>query len=170
MEKLLYRIENVLTHLSVVSIFIMVFMTTFDTIGRYIFSMPIPGGNEITAKYLMVIAVFFGLSYGYHRGSNIRVTFLVRFFPRRIKLFLDHFIQIVSALLGILLVIGSFRVAFRNFHIGLMDIPSIPVGPAYLVVSIGLILFSLWLLYDINQVRKGKSGLFVEEDEANSIT
>ena len=114
MEKLLYRIENVLTHLSVVSIFIMVFMTTFDTIGRYIFSMPIPGGNEITAKYLMVIAVFFGLSYGYHRGSNIRVTFLVRFFPRRIKLFLDHFIQIVSALLGILLVISSFRVAFRN--------------------------------------------------------
>lgn len=170
MGKLLYRIENVLTRLSVASIFMMVLVTTFDTIGRYLLKMPIPAGNEITAKYLMVIAVYFGLCYGYHRGSNIRVTFLVRFFPRRLKLVVDHFIQIVSGLLGILLVISSFKVAMRNIHIGLLDIPEIPVGPAYLVVTAGLIVLTLWLMYDISQVIKGKSGLFVEEDDSTSTT
>lgn len=164
MGKLLSRIEKVLTTMSITSLFIMVCFITADAFGRYLLSMPIPASNEIIAKYFMIIAVFFGLSHGYHKGSNIRVTFLVRYFPPRVNLAIYYIIQILTLLIAILFIVGTVALALRNIDQGLLDAPSIPVGPAYLVVPSGLFLLALWLFYDISQIRKGKSGLFVEEE------
>ena len=165
MGKLLIRIEKVLTAVSIAAIFVMVCLTTFDATGRYIFGTPIQAANEIAAKYCMVLAVFFGLCAGYHGGSNIRVTFLVNHFPRRVKVVVNHVVQILAVLCSILLIVAGFRLALRNLHIGMLDAPSIPVGPAYLAAPLGLCAFTLWLLYDIPRVRKGKSDLFKEENE-----
>jgi TRAP-type C4-dicarboxylate transport system permease small subunit len=164
MGKLLIRVEKVLTTVSMAAIFVMVCLTTFDATGRYVFSAPIPAANEIAAKYCMIFAVFFGLCSGYHGGSNIRVTFLVNHFPRRAKLVVDHIVQILAILCSILLIVAGFRLALRNLHIGMLDAPSIPVGPAYLAAPLGLCAFTLWLLYDIPRVRKGKSDLFSGEE------
>ena len=172
MGKLLSRIENVLTTVSIAAIFVMVCLTTFDATGTYIFSAPIPAANEIAAKYCMILAVFFGLCAGYHGGANIRVTFLVNHFPRRVKLVIDHVVQILAVLCTMLLIVAGIRLALRNLHIGMLDAPSIPVGPAYLAAPLGLCAFLLWLLYDIPRVRKGKSDLFKEdnEDMSTSVT
>ena len=120
----------------------------------------------------MIFAVFFGLCAGYHGGSNIRVTFLVKHFPWRVKLVVDHVVQILAVLCTILLVVAGFRLALRNFYQGMLDAPSIPVGPAYLAAPLGLCAFLLWLLYDIPRVRKGKSDLFKEDhkDMPTSVT
>lgn len=165
MGKLLIRIEKVLTTVSMAAIFVMVCLTTFDATGRYVFSAPIPAANEIAAKYCMIFAVFFGLCAGYHGGSNIRVTFLVNHFPRRARLVADHVVQILAILCSILLIVAGVKLALRNLHIGMLDAPSIPVGPGYLAAPIGVFFFTLWLLYDIPRVRKGKSELFQEEEE-----
>jgi len=170
MGKVLVRIEKVLTRVSIAAVFVMACLTTFDAAGRYVFSAPITAANEMTAKYFMVFGMFFGLCAGYHGGSNIRVTFLVRRFPRKFKLVVDHIVQILSVLSATLLVICTFRLFLNNLHIGMLDAPSIPVGPAYLAAPVGLAAFTLWLLYDIPRVRKGKSDLFKEENEEDMPT
>jgi TRAP-type C4-dicarboxylate transport system permease small subunit len=170
MGKVLVRMENLLTKVSIAAVFVMACLTTFDAAGRYLLNAPIPAANEITAKYFMVFAIFFGLCAGYHGGSNIRVTFLVNYFPRRFKLVVDHIVQILSVLSAALLVICTVRLFLNNLHIGMLDAPNIPVGPAYLAAPVGLAAFTLWLVYDVPRVRKGKSDLLKEENEGDMPT
>ena len=98
-QKFLNRVERLFLLLSVVATLFMMFLTTVDTVGRYLFNKPIIGAYEITEKYLMVAVVFFGLTYAYKGGSYIRVTFLVDRLPQKVKLMINYFIQIYSIVL-----------------------------------------------------------------------
>ncbi len=55
----------------------MMCLTSADALSRYLLNSPIIGAYEITEKFLMVAAIFLGLSYAYRGGVFIRVTFLV---------------------------------------------------------------------------------------------
>ena len=72
-----YRCELALLYLGVLATFAMMSLTSADALSRYAFNSPIMGAYEITEKYLMVAAIFLGVSYGYRGGLFIRVTFLV---------------------------------------------------------------------------------------------
>jgi TRAP-type C4-dicarboxylate transport system permease small subunit len=113
----------------------------------------------------MIITVFFALSYGYHNGSNIRVTFLLRYFPLHVRLTLNYIVQILSVLYGILLVLGSFTTAVGNVKLNLNDFYDLPLLPAYLVAVVGLLMLTLYLFLDLRHVKDGKSGLFAEEEK-----
>jgi TRAP-type transport system small permease protein len=170
MANVLTRIEKVLTVFSIVSVFLIVWLTTIDSVGRYLFNRPLQGAYEMTEKYLMVVSVFFALSYGYRYGSNIRVTFLVRHLPRRTKLAVDYIVQILSILYGSLLVVGTFIKALKSINEKMMDAYDLPLGPAYLVMPVGLLMLTLWMIYDLRQVRQGKSRLLVEEEDPATTT
>lgn len=142
----------------------MVFLTVVDSGGRYLFNKPISGSYEITEKYLIVVAVFFGLCHGYRKGSNIRVTFLISHFSPQVKLVVNYIVQVLSVVYGILLVVSTFRRALLSIHDSLVEAYGIPLGPAFMVAPVGLFALTLWLVYDVGQVKKGKSGLFVEEE------
>jgi TRAP-type C4-dicarboxylate transport system permease small subunit len=75
-RKFLNLIEKMFTFLAIGSVFLMVFLTTADTAGRYLLNSPIPSSYEITEKYLMVLAVFFALCLSYRDGAHIRLTFV----------------------------------------------------------------------------------------------
>jgi TRAP-type C4-dicarboxylate transport system permease small subunit len=165
MIKVLTRIEKVLSNLSIASVLVMVCFTTIDAAGRYLLNQPIHGSYAVTEKYFMIIAVFFAFSYGYHNGSNIRVTFLVRHFSPGVRLIFNHIVQILSILYGILLVLGSFTTFVRNINMKLTDFYDAPLLPSYLVTVVGLLMLTLYLFLDLRHVKDGKSGLFVEEEE-----
>lgn len=165
MEKLLNGCERVSTYVAVFSTFVMMLLTTGDAAGRYIFNRPITGAYEITTNYLMVAAIFLAMAFAYREGANIRVTFMVDRLPRKVKLVVNHFVQIVSMLYCATLVYATFKQSLRVIATGttLSSIDIIPQGPAYLLVPIGLFLTSLMMLFDIRKVRRGKSPLFQEE-------
>jgi len=165
MRKVLDRIERVLRKVSVVTVLVMVCFTTIDAAGRYLLNLPIHGSYAVTEKYFMIIAVFFALSYGYHNGSNIRVTFLMRYFSPRVRLTLNYIVQILSVLYGILLVVGSFTTAVGNVKLNLNDFYDVPLLPAYLVAVVGVLMLTLYLFLDLRHVKDGKSGLFAEEEK-----
>jgi TRAP-type C4-dicarboxylate transport system permease small subunit len=170
-HKLLSSIENVLTTSAIAAVAMMIFLTVVDTAGRYLLNLPIKGTYEITEQYLMVVTVYFALCHGYHNGSNIRVTFLVRCLSRRVRLVVDYIVQILSFLYGILLIVSSFVYALRGIRDTLFNVYGIPLGPAYMVVPVGLLIVTLWMLYEIGQVKKGKSGLLMEEEHIpDSVT
>jgi TRAP-type C4-dicarboxylate transport system permease small subunit len=163
MRKLLSHIEKVLTIFSIASVFLLVFLTVADTGGRYLLNKPISGAYEITEKYLMVVAVFFGFCHGYRNGCNIRATLLVSHFSPQVKIVVAYVVQALSVVYGILLVLGTFRRALLGIQDSMMDAYGIPLGPAFMVAPVGLFALTLWLVYDVGQVKNGKSGLFVEE-------
>jgi TRAP-type C4-dicarboxylate transport system permease small subunit len=165
MQKLMNGCELVMLYVSTMSTFVLMLLTTADAGGRYIFNRPITGAFEITSNYLEIAAVFMAVSYGYREGAYIRVTFLVDRLPRQVKLVINYFVQLFSMLYGTLLVIATFQQALRIFsdHTTLSSLDFIPLGPAYVIVPVGLFFMSLAMLLDIRKVGKGQSPLFQEE-------
>jgi TRAP-type C4-dicarboxylate transport system permease small subunit len=165
MKKLLNGCELVMLYVSTMSTFVLMLLTTADAGGRYLFNRPITGAYEITSNYLEIAAVFLAVCYGYREGAYIRVTFLVDRLPSKVKLYINYLVQVMSMLYGVLLVIASSQQALRVIadHTTLSSLDFIPLGPAYVIVPIGLFFMSLAMLLDIRKVRTGESPLFKEE-------
>lgn len=165
MRRLMDACEKVMLYIATMSTFVLMLLTTADAGGRYLFNRPITGAYEITTNYLMMAAVFLALSYGYREGAYIRVTFLADRLPGKVKLFVNYFVQLVSIVYGGLLIIATFQQALRiiDSHTTLSSIDFIPLGPAYVIVPVGLFFMSLAMLLDIRKVKEGKSPLFQEE-------
>lgn len=165
MQKFLSLVEKIFNFLSIGSVFVMVFLTTADTAGRYLFNSPIPSSYEVTEKYLMVLAVFFALGCSYHDGAHIRLTFLVDHLrSTKLKLACNYIAQIVTILYSIFLFVASAKTNIGRIN-DILDVTryNLPLGPAYMVTVLGLLFMSLWIFVDLWEVRKGKSCLFKEE-------
>ena len=165
MQKVLNSCETIMLYVSTMSTFVLMLLTTADAGGRYLLNRPITGAYEITANYLMIAGVFMALCFGYREGAYIRVTFLADRLPGKVKLAVNHIVQVISMLYGVLLVIGTFQQTLRVFsdHTTLSSVDFIPLGPAYLIVPVGLFFMSLAMLFDIRKVKRGQSPLFAEE-------
>jgi TRAP-type C4-dicarboxylate transport system permease small subunit len=158
---ILHFTEKISVYVAVAATFIMMCLTSADATGRYLFNTPLAGADEITEKYLMVAAVFFGVCYAYRGGAFIRVSFLVDRLPRLSKIAVNYLVQAVSALIAIVFVVATVKRAVPAFVEGtnMVTVP-VPLGPAYVLVCIGFFLLSIVLLDDLSCVSAGKSDLF----------
>jgi TRAP-type C4-dicarboxylate transport system permease small subunit len=163
MQKWLDGCERILTIIAVAATFSMMILTTADAGGRYLFNRPILAAFEVTSSYLMLAAVFLALPHAYRQGANIRVTFLVDRLGQRLRLVVDHLVQLVSLLYCAVLVFATCRQTYHIISTGtLFTTLNLPQWPGHLVVSIGLFLTTLMLLLDLGRVRQGRSSLFKE--------
>lgn len=159
-EKALAGCELVLVLLAVISTFALMILTSADAASRYLLNSPITGAYEISEKYLMVAAIFLGLSYAYRGGVFIRVTFLVDMLPPSAKLVCNYAAQILSLIFCVILFVAPLQEAIRAMgdDTTLSTVP-IPVGPAYFLVPIGFFAMGLLMLIDLPRVRSGQSYL-----------
>jgi TRAP-type C4-dicarboxylate transport system permease small subunit len=162
MEKWLVKIDRVSMVLAMVALFLMMCLTTVDAVWRYLFNSPITGAYEITEKYLMLVAIFLGMSYTYRGAAFIRVTILMDRLPNSVKIPINHLAQVFSIVYCSILLVGTFQYATRLYHYGttLGSIFSLPqwIGAAF--IPVGLFLLGLFLVIDLPRVRKGTSALF----------
>jgi len=162
--KWLWRCDLALIYVAVASTAIMMVLTALDAACRYLLNSPILGAYEITEKYLMVAAVFLGLSYAYRGGAFIRVTFLVDRLSGTPRLLADYFAHVVSLLLSVVFVVATAQQSFRSlFDATTLTALPVPVGPAYCIVPLGFLAMTIFMLIDLPRVRKGKSHLFAQE-------
>jgi C4-dicarboxylate transporter DctQ subunit len=160
MKRWLDGCERGLTLLAALATFVMMLLTTADTVGRYLLNRPILVAYEITTNYLMIAAVFLAMPYAYRQGANIRVTFLVDRLQGTPRLAIDHAVQVVSILSGAALVYATGQQARHMFRTGTtLATVDLPLWPAHLVVSIALLVTTLLMLLDLRQVRAGRSSL-----------
>jgi TRAP-type C4-dicarboxylate transport system permease small subunit len=122
------------------------------------------GAYEITEKYLMVAAIFLGLSYAYRGGVFIRVTFLVDRLPPALKQVANHVAHLLSLAFCAFILVATGQQAWRGLHddTTLSALPLL-VGPAYCLVPLGFLALTVVMLADVPRVRSGKSYLFREE-------
>ena len=163
-ERWLWRCELVLVYASVLATVAMMCLTSADALSRYLLNRPITGAYEITEKYLMVAAIFLGLSYAYRGGVFIRVTFLVDRLPRALKLLINYAAHLVALLFCLIVLVATTQQALRALRddTTLSALP-LPVGPAYSLIPLGFFALTLVILVDITRIRGGRSYLFREE-------
>jgi TRAP-type C4-dicarboxylate transport system permease small subunit len=172
MEKLLNGIEKLLTFVAAMACFVLMLLTTWDTLARYILNKPVTGAFEISTNYLLVALVFLAMAYGYCQGVHVRVDFLVVHLPKQVKLLVDHLVQVISLLYIAALVVATTQHALRvhSSHTVMSSLEMIPMWPAYLIVPVGLFSMFLLMLLDLGRVRKGRSRMFKEESPEESPT
>lgn len=163
-EKWLHRGELVLVFMSMLAAVAIMCLTSADALSRYLLNRPIIGAYEITEKYLMVAAIYLGLSYAYRGGVFIRVTFLVDRLPRAAKLVANYLAHLVSLAFCLIILVATTQQALRGLEddTTLSALP-IPVGPAYSLVPIGFLALTLVMLADFMRIRSGRSYLLREE-------
>jgi TRAP-type C4-dicarboxylate transport system permease small subunit len=159
--KWLWRCELVLVAAATLATATMMFLTTADALGRYLFNRPIIGAYEITEKYLMVAAIFLGLSYAYRGGIFIRVSFLVDRLPATPRKLADHLAHVVSLAYCLVFVVATGQQALRALSddTTLTTLPVL-VGPAYLLVPAGFLALTVMMLIDLPRIRRGEAFLF----------
>jgi TRAP-type C4-dicarboxylate transport system permease small subunit len=162
--KLLHRCELALLYLGVLAIFAMMCLTSADALSRYAFNRPILGAYEITEKYLMVAAIFFGLSYGYRGGLFIRVTFLVDRLSGTARLVADYAAYFITLLFCVCFLWATGVQGWRGLgdDTELSTLP-ILVGPAYCFVALGFLALTVLMLVDLPRVRRRQALLFSQE-------
>ena len=164
LEKWLWRCELALVYTSVVATIAIMCLTSADALSRYLFNRPITGAYEITEKYLMVAAIFLGLSYAYRGGVFIRVTFLVDRLPRPLQLSVNYAAHLASLLFCVISLVATGQQALRGLReeTTLSALPLL-VGPAYCLVPLGFFALTILMLIDFTRVRSGRSYLFRQE-------
>jgi len=163
-DKVLSLCEFVLVTLAIAATAIMMLLTSADAVFRYAFNSPILGAYEITEKYLIVAAIFLGLSYAYRGGVFIRVTFLVDRLPPAWKMAANHLSHALSLLYCAIFIAATFQQALRSLSDDTtMTVLPILTGPSYMIVPVGFMAMFILMLADLPRIRKGKALLFSQE-------
>ena len=157
----LERCERVLAYVAMLATFAMMCLTSADALARYLLNRPIIGAYEITEKFLMVAAIFLGLSWAYRGGVFIRVTFLVDRLPPALKQLANHLAHLITLAFCVIILIATTQQAWRGLH-GDTELSALPilVGPAYSIIPLGFLALTLLMLADLPRVHRGKSYLF----------
>ncbi|KAF0824928.1 TRAP transporter small permease [Cytobacillus firmus] len=84
LEKLTLAINNILHKVSSILLFLLMFLTTADVIGRYFFNNPITGTYELTGLALALM-IFFSLGSGQIFKDHIEIDFLTSKMPNKVQ-------------------------------------------------------------------------------------
>jgi TRAP-type transport system small permease protein len=153
------KAEKMISNLAVFTLLVMTIWIFLDVMLRFLFNTPITGTLEITGEYMLVILVYFSISMTYRENGHINVTFITNKFSKRT----NNFLKALTNLLGVIIFI---LIAYLNFQQGIesleRDIRTVsplkyPIGPAYIIISIGILLLSIRLLIESITILIGKN-------------
>jgi TRAP-type C4-dicarboxylate transport system permease small subunit len=92
------KLSNVIDRAMVGMVFLivaaMVIVTTLQVVFRVVFNALT--WSEELSRYLLVWGTFFGATLAYKRGNHIAVTFIIDFFPTRLRVWLNVFTYLLS--------------------------------------------------------------------------
>jgi len=148
LSKAVSVVEDILSGVSKMSLFVMMILISLDTAGRYFFNSPFHGTLEVTEMYLMGAVVFLGMSYTLRNGGHISINLVARRFNRRVRVYLDFIFNTLSLLLFGIIAYRSAAVTFHAFinNEVTMGIVEWPVSLSWLLVALGTVLLTLRLL------------------------
>jgi TRAP-type transport system small permease protein len=133
-------------HIGVWFIAILMFLTTFDVIGRSFFSSPITGTFELS-KLMLVIIVLLSIGYVQQRKENVRVSFFADKFSPLGQMILTIVFNLVGLVLFSLMIWQGLLGSIEAREVDAMtDLLHIPTFPFEFLISVGALFASLELL------------------------
>jgi TRAP-type C4-dicarboxylate transport system permease small subunit len=161
------RIDSGLFTVAQIVVILMMLVTTFDSIFRYLLKKGIPGAYEFTADYLMVALVFLSISYVWKMGGHINIDILYQRFPTKLKKFLSIIYMLLIA--GLMFGIGYQAMivtveAYVNNYVS-AGIVRWPTWLSWVWIPIGSYIFTIRLTLTALIMLFTKDNLF--DDEGN---
>lgn len=148
LDKILGKISNACAWVSGAALFLMAALIFINVIGRYFFQHAITGADELV-QFLMVLVVYFALSYSTRIRAHVRVDFVTNMMPEYIRL-------IVLGIVTLACIFVSVNISIRTFAYAGTVIASntrspilkISYAPFYYAISVLNILLSFEFLAD----------------------
>ncbi len=126
----------------------MMLLTSFDVIGRAVWSRPIPGVVELSS-YLLAIFILTGVAYTQQEKGHVAVTMFTSRLPQKSGLILEMVTTLMSLFIIAIMTWQGWVVGMEEKSVS--DMLRIPQMPFKLLVSLaGLFLF-LELVIDLCQ-------------------
>jgi TRAP-type transport system small permease protein len=150
------KLDNFFGYISAVVLFLMMVWIFVDVVLRTAFNSPITGTLEITGEYLMPIIVYFAISYTQKHKGHVNVDLLEQKFPKILKKFTRLFSNLCALFIYLVLGINNFQQALESIATDTRSssLLKYPLGPALIIISLGILLFSFRLFVDsINIIR-----------------
>jgi TRAP-type C4-dicarboxylate transport system permease small subunit len=170
------RIDEAFFFLAKIGVFLMMLLTTIDSLGRYFFHHPIAGAYEFSEKYLMVAIVYLSISYVMKLDGHIRVDIVIEKFPVKIQNALNSIYYLLGA--GLMFVIGyqgmlATLEAWENNYVG-AGVIAWPTWASVIFVPIGTYMFALRLIFmcisNIINIMKPTDKTIIKQVNANDLT
>ena len=93
-SKLSNAIDRAMVGMVFLIVAAMVIVTTLQVVFRVVFNALT--WSEELSRYLLVWGTFFGATLAYKRGNHIAVTFIIDFFPTRLRVWFNVFTYLLS--------------------------------------------------------------------------
>ncbi len=140
-----------LVYIAAIGLFVMMMVTVFDVIGRYLFNRPILGAYELVG-FMLAVAGPLAMCYSQIKKGMIRVDFLLRRFSSRGQAMLTslaYFIGLVSFSLITwrLIGLGQYYLSLKRGNA--TDTLGMPYLPFVVITAIGCAMLAIVLIYDL---------------------
>lgn len=151
MGSVLEKIENFLAQVGNVMLAIMTIWIFSDAMGRYVFNKPIPGTLEVSEEYLMVFVVFLAMSYTQRLDGHVKADIFLTYMPHRMLPLLSQVNRVATLIFAIVIIITGSQQFMNAIELKSVSrgVLAYPLAPAYLIMVIGMSVFSLRLVLEI---------------------
>jgi len=147
MQSLLKGLRTLLYWFSVVAMAIMLAVTFFSVISRYIFSFTFEWAEELS-RFLFVWSVFLGSALIMGENGHLAVEFLPNILKGKIAgLFVELFIKVCSYIFIFILLTQGFKMT-KMMMFQTSPGMGIPMGIIYSVIPLSSILMILYTIQD----------------------
>jgi TRAP-type C4-dicarboxylate transport system permease small subunit len=145
-KKIINKISRVSHIIGGVIAAILMFLTTADVIGRYVFNQPITGTLEVS-QLMMVVMVFFAFAYVESENAHVRVDLVVSRLSPRVRAYLECIVTLIGV--GVFAMLAWQSVSRSLYLIQKGDVTGylrVPVSPFLIIMAFGCMLLCLQLI------------------------
>jgi len=145
-EKGIRRFTNTLCYVGMGLLVVLMFLGSFDVIGRYFFNKPIKGAYEVS-EILLAGIVFFGLAYALAMGGHVTVDTFVALFRPRVRGIVGFSVSAIAFIIFVLIGWEGTELAIKSWeNHRLIDVLFVPIAPFQLLVPMGALSVCLELI------------------------
>lgn len=143
-NKIFDFIYSIMIILAKILLVVMVVVVSAAVFFRFVLNSGIKWSDEV-ALITMVWFTFIGLAIGVRRSLHISIEIIASVLPQRVNMFLDKFINIVCAFLGVVMVIYGIKLVEFTME-STLPATGLPSAILYVIVPISAVFVSYYSL------------------------
>jgi TRAP-type C4-dicarboxylate transport system permease small subunit len=167
-QKTVLLLERIAMGISALVVVMMMLLTSYDAVGRYILGAPLPWAFQLTTYYLLVFAMYFALSSTFQHGDHISIHVFRHIIPTRLLRLSDSVWCLMSAAAFAAMAYGSWNAMVHAYTVTEFMPGNImwPAWLSFLPIVIGSALIALRLIvHAYNLTFRGMSPQATHEEE-----
>lgn len=164
-NKVFDKLDRFLSVCSGITLFVMMTWIFLDVFLRVVIKTPIKGTVELTGEYLMVILVYFSISYTLKEQKHVKVDL----FEDKLPFLFRNIVKVIANLLAatIFTFVGVYNfkegINYFNENIQSSGVLNYPLAPALIIISIGIFMLVIRLLLESIMIIFGENKQAIQE-------